>query len=237
MIRIAICDDDKTITDQIEVLMEKNLIENKIVSKALDVFNSSQNLLTYINNNNEYDLIYLDIEMPEMDGITLARKIRENNREVVFIYISSHDNYFVDLFPVLPFRFLRKPIDKEQFAIDFKAAFQEINRTDYYFYYDYRSIRYRVPIREIIYFESYGRNVYIVTKTKKERFLGKLNDLEKRLAEQKAQFLRIHQSYLINAALMEVLNFDYVIMCNGETLRISQDRKKHIREQYFRMEK
>ncbi len=237
MIRIAICDDEKRITDKIESLLERNLKENHIVSKAVDVYNSSQNLLSYINEKNEYDLIYLDIEMPEMDGIALAQKIRENNREVIFIYISSYENYFVQLFPVMPFRFLKKPVDENQFAIDFVAAFEEINRKDYYFHYDYRGVRYRIPTKDIIYFESFGRNVYVVTKSKKSRYLGKLGDVEKQLAEQKAQFLRIHQSYLINASLMEVMNYDYITMCNGERLRISQERRKQIRELYFGMEK
>ena len=62
-----------------------------------------------------YSLIFLDIEMELVDGISAARLIRETDRSVLFIYISGYDSYLKELFEVEPFRFLSKPLEKELF--------------------------------------------------------------------------------------------------------------------------
>lgn len=241
MIRIAVCDNEKAVTHKLEVILEENAKKNLIVNQTVDVYNSSLTFMNYLNHYPEfYDLIYLDIEMPEIDGINLARKIRENNRNVIIIYISAHENYCADLFPVFPFRFLKKPIDEDAFAADYAAAYAEISRPEYFFSYHVRGVLYRNPLKDIIYFESSGRNINIVIKNKKEKseqFRSKLGDLETHLMEHQAQFLRIHQSYLINVNLITEFGFDYVKMFDGAILPISQEKQKHIRREYFNMEK
>lgn len=229
MIKIAVCDDNKIITDRIEELLKQNLNRKKFVKYTVDIYNSSLNLLNYINDNNSYDLIYLDIQMPELDGIRLATQIRQTNREVLLIYVSSYDNYFVELFPVSTFRFLRKPIDEEQFAQVFDAAFDEIHRIDRHFHYEFDNNHYRIPINEIMYFESVAHSIHIVTQNKKERFRGKLDNIEEQLKDQQVYFMRIHQSYLVNTAMIKEVNYDYLIMLNGIPLRISQNRRKQLR--------
>lgn len=236
MLKIAVCDDDIVITAKIETLLENILKRNLIEVDTIDVFNSSRNFLNYVKKNNEYDLIYLDIEMPEVDGIKLAEKIREENRDVLFIYISSYENYFVDMIKVTPFRFIRKPIDDRQFTEDLNAACKEIMERAAYFEYTYNKVTYRVLIKDIIYFESFGRNIHIITTKEIRRYVGKLNQVEKQLKLLKSQFLRIHQSFLVNRNLIVEINFDNLIMSNGESLRISYDRRKQIRRSYLNTE-
>ena len=73
-----------------------------------------------IEKHGSYDIIYLDIEMENMDGITVARKIREQDPYTILLFVSSYDSYYEQLFEVEPLRFLRKPINPEKFEEYFK---------------------------------------------------------------------------------------------------------------------
>ncbi len=83
-----------------------------------------------IQSGERYGLIFIDIEMEQIDGISAARKIRETDHSVLFIYISGYDKYLKELFEVEPFRFLSKPLDKEKFRRYFKEACHRIGETE-----------------------------------------------------------------------------------------------------------
>lgn len=110
MIKIAICDDDKNIAAKVENILEEIGKEN-LLKISIDVFYSGESLQKFYENGNTYDLIYLDIEMTMLNGIEVAKYIRERDRYTIIIYISSHEEYLIQLFEVEPFRFIRKPID------------------------------------------------------------------------------------------------------------------------------
>ena len=108
MLKIAICDDDLGFTGSLE-----NLVLEESRSMGLrvdtDVFFDGNILLKSIQSGERYGLIFIDIEMEQVDGISAARKIRETDRSVLLIYISGYDKYLKELFEVEPFRFLSKP--------------------------------------------------------------------------------------------------------------------------------
>lgn len=120
--------------------------------------------------------------------------------------------------------------------ICFKAAYEEIITEDAYFRYSYQRVKHKIPIKDILYFESNRRKVSIVTLNGSFEAYEKLNSIEKSLKECKASFLRIHQSFLVNYKHVESQAYDFVIMDNGEKLSISEDRRKLISEQYCSME-
>ena len=121
MLKIAICDDDLGFTGSLE-----NLVLEESQSMGIrvntDVFSDGKTLLKSIQSGERYGLIFIDIEMEQVDGISAARKIRETDHSVLFIYISGYDKYLKELFEVEPFRFLSKPLDKEKFRRYFKVA-------------------------------------------------------------------------------------------------------------------
>ena len=107
MLKIAICDDDLGFTGSLETMV---LEESRSIGIRVDtnVFSDGKTLLKSIQSGERYGLIFIDIEMEQVDGISAARKIRETDRSVLFIYISGYDKYLKDLFEVEPFRFLLK---------------------------------------------------------------------------------------------------------------------------------
>ena len=229
MLKIAICDDDLGFTGSLE-----NLVLEESQSMGIrvntDVFSDGKTLLKSIQSGEGYGLIFIDIEMEQVDGISAARKIRETDHSVLFIYISGYDKYLKELFEVEPFRFLSKPLDKEKFRRYFKEACHRIGETEVFYQFKFNKKIQKVPLKDVVYFESRNRVVYIFFQDRSTAyFYGQLNNVEKELANSRKYFLRIHQSFLVNYDYITKMNFfNITISMNGKEmeLKISEDRQR-----------
>ena len=232
MLRIAICDDDLVFASKIEAMLLQ-ISKKQMIKMNIEVFSDGSELWDDIAfGKNKYELLYLDIEMVRINGIEVARKIRENDADAILIYISAYDNYFIELFEVEPFRFIKKPVDDYIFEVYFNKAYERILNDETYFEYRFNKADYKIPINNISYFESSGRLINIIHMDGKDKFYGKLNYVEKQLGDSKIPFLRIHQSYLVNYRFICKISFSHVTLRDGTVLQISEDRQKKIREQY-----
>lgn len=235
MLNIAICDDDILMTGKMEMLVQ-NIGRWNFVPIEMEVFWSGESLVEAVAKESCFDIIYLDIEMGREDGISTAKKIRKYDKNVLIIYVTSYEHHMQESFCVRPFQFLLKPVSEQQLEVCFKEAYEEINSRDFYFQYSYRRVNYKVPIREILYFESNRRKVLIVTIKETFTVYRKLNEIEDSLKRCKMSFLRVHQSFLVNYKHVEKQSYDFVVMDNGKRISISEDRRKMISEQYCSME-
>lgn len=235
MINVAICDDDVAITGRLETMLQE-IARKKFVQIETEIFWDGRRLAETIETDRYFDIVFLDIEMGREDGITVAHRIREIDKNVLIVYVTSHESYMQESFEVRPFRFLVKPVGREKLEKCFREAYEEISSKDSYFRYSYQRLNHKVLIRDILYFESNRRKVYIVTEKEEFELYGKLNEIEEILKISKAVFLRIHQSFLVNYKHVERLGYDFVVMDNGKRISISEDRRKQISEQYCTME-
>jgi len=169
-----------------------------------------------------------------VDGISAARQIRRIDRSALLIYVSGYEQYLKELFEVEPFRFLSKPVDGAKFRKYFRDACARIGETEAYYRFSFNKEIRKVAVRDVVYFESRNRVVHIfMADGSEERFYGRLNTVEKDLSEGRQEFLRIHQSFLVNYSYIEKMNFSVVtvIFGNGKrtALKISEDREKAVR--------
>lgn len=231
MINIALCDDDIPFTGEMDTYLNKIGKENYI-DMDLEVFWDGKDLADMVEAGKRYDLIFLDVEMKMEDGLTAAKRIREIDKMVLIIYVSSHETYMRDSFEVRPFRFLVKPVKIEMFKRCFMEAYNEIIDGNYYFHYRYNRVNYSIPVQDICYFKSKGRKIYIVMNSGIQETYGKLDEVEKKMKKGKIPFFRIHQSYLVNYKKIQGQAFDHVVMSDGKRISISEDRRKEISERY-----
>ena len=245
MINIAICDDDVAMTTTIEEMLYKITNEQSIRINC-EVFFDGATLLDNIRQETYYDLIYLDIEMRKINGISAAELIRSMEVPALIVYVSSYEKYLKELFNTEPFRFLSKPIDGKEFRSVFMDAYKRIRQKSEYFSFSYNKEFIKVPLGRICYFESCNRVIYIHTtrnvKTKnierdelEYKFYGKMNDVEKQLSDSNVRFIRIHQSYFVNFDYIKSMNFTNVTMSDGTVLQISEDKQKKVRTQFCAM--
>lgn len=236
MLRMAICDDNSIFTGELEALVMQE--SQKLgIRVEVDVYSDGKTLLQSIQSGERYVLIFIDIEMKQVDGITAARGIREIDRSVLLIYISGYDEYLKELFEVEPFRFLSKPLDQAQFTRYFKESCQRIEETEIFYQFKYNKGVRKVPLKNVVYFESTNRkvNIFLIDGTQ-ECFYEKLNNVEKDLSKSRLYFLRIHQSYLVNYDYIKKMTFSNITLnYSGKEieLKISEDRQKKIRQQLF----
>lgn len=229
MLRIAICDDENIMCRQLEDMLSE--IGKKINQEIeAEVYYSGEELCDFLYKGNQYDIIFLDIELNQINGVEVGKKIREEleDEHTQIVYISCKESYAMELFEVRPLNFLIKPFSKEKIELVLKKAVKLLDKEKNFFEYKNSNVTFSVPIRDILYFESHGRKVNMVLVNETRSFYGKLSSVEEDINNR--DFIMIHKSYLINFNFCIEYNYEYVKMLNQEVLTISQNNRKAVRE-------
>ena len=234
MVRVAVCDDDPYILNQMREWLFRiaDQMEMQIES---DFYQDGSEILDGIKADRPYHLIFMDVEMSEVDGLYAARRIREMDKRVLIVYISNHRDHAVDSFAAKPLTYLVKPLTWECFMDIFQQSYEEIlkYRQDFVFATERKTIH--LPIRDILYFRSSDKRVEAVLETEVRDFVAKLDEVEKRLRYSDYPFIRIHKSYLINYCHIERKTPDEVSMSDGTVLQISRRMRAQADQQYGRL--
>lgn len=225
--KIAVCDDEQIICSTLYETLLK-LSEFKSVKFEIDCFTSGEALCREMESTS-YDLLFLDIELPQMNGVAVGQYIRETlkNETIQIIYISSKQKYAMELFDMHPLNFLVKPLtdDKIEKVID---KFLLINKTDVeLFSFKIGHEYYKVHISDILYFSSSGRKIKLITQNKEYEFYGSLEAIYSELKNK--NFLFVHKSFLVNYRYVEKYQYEQVTMSDNRVIPISQSRRKAIR--------
>lgn len=233
-INIALCDDENKICSHIEKML-MNILSQKFLEYDIDVFYSGEALCEEMERT-KYDLVFLDIELPKMNGVEIGKYIREikNDNIMQIVYVSSKQEYAMELFKVRPIDFLVKPIDEKQLEnvmdvyINLNGGMNDIFR------YKKGYSSHKVEIFKIMYFVRNNRKVSMFTTDGEENFYESLEEIYERVKDY--GFLFIHKSYIINYRFIQVMRYDHVVMTDNEEFSISQSRRKIIRDMYNRLE-
>ena len=230
MFKIAVCDDIKVTCDELkEIILSKAkgaLYENI----SVDIFYSGDALISDIGEGNLYDLIFLDIELGgKINGVEVGHIIRDEMDDYItqIVYISSKNNYDRQLFDVQPLHFLQKPIDVSKLLNDIKLAIKISGKENKIF--EFKNLRntVKVPYKDILYFESKGREISLVSCKMQYTFYDNIQELSKVLPD---FFIYPHRSYLVNYELIACFKYEELIMSNGDIIPISRSKRKEIRK-------
>lgn len=237
MYRIGICDDDKELCSGLEEQIY-HIAKELPVKVDVEVWYSGESILNDLGNGTQLDLIFLDIELVHKNGISVGRFIRGEMEDILthIVYISSKQSYAMQLFKIQPLDFLIKPISNEQLKEVLDRSLKQKRSPDSYFEYQKGSSIRRIPTRDIAYFMSMDKKIKLMVKDGKEEFYGKLKNIQEKLP---ADFVMIHQSYIINQLYVSEYSYDSVKMSDGTTLSISKPYRKATRskiKQYRRAE-
>ena len=228
MIRIAIVDDADIICESIERFLTDFSKEHGI-GITFDSFYSGDEIKSKLQNT-YYDCIFLDIEIGTVSGIDVSRYLRETlkNETTEIIYISQHRQYAIDLFDFDPISFLLKPIDPQKLNHALMKLLKRLKINEAVFTFPIGKELYRVPLKDILYFESSDHKIIMHTLTDSHTFYDKMERLVSLLETQK--FLFVHKSFLVNSKHIQKYEYESLLMNNGETIPIAQSKRKAIRE-------
>ncbi|OBZ18553.1 hypothetical protein A8L34_02970 [Bacillus sp. FJAT-27264] len=238
MIHIAICDDDKPTTEQLEDMILNSPIYR---TEKLDVsiFYSGESFTRAIQHSCHFDLVFMDIEMEGISGVTAGHILRADcdNDRVQLVYVSSHEEYHVQLFDVQPSGFLKKPLHRASFEQKLISLVQHIKRKRQrskprLLPINQKGSETLVPIRNIMYLASDRRKVILRTTDEQLEYYSTLSVEENKLPSE--QFVRIHQSYLVNFFYVKQILARRMILTSGEELPISEKQAAAVKKSYLK---
>lgn len=224
---IVICDDERSTCAELEEAVYQ-YAEQKKIRIEVEVFFSGELLEDYLKNN-KVDLLFLDIELPGKNGVAVGSYIRNilEDEKMFLVYISSKEQYAMQLFQNRPFDFLIKPVTEEKLTCVLNNVCRLSEQKRGAVEFQNQGKWYSVDYTDILYLQSAGRKINLITRTGVQSFYGKLSDLEKKIPE--SLFLNIHKSYLVNVDYVKEFTYEWVKMVNGDILNISKKNRAEIR--------
>ena len=227
--RFAVCDDEEKFRVQARDMIDKLAGSLDVI---VDVYEDGRALLDAFDKN-PYDVLFLDIEMPAMDGITLARKLRERSDNIYIVFLTGHVEYALEGYEVNALRYLTKPVQEDKL--------REVIR----FVMDKNTSKRQVMIKEdgeelllnvadIIYFEAQNQYVMIYTTEGEHLIRYNIGDFEEQLKND--GFFRCHRGYLISLAKVKKLVKTDVLMESPDgdvSVPVSRSNVKPLKEALY----
>lgn len=221
MYQIAICDDD--------IRMRRFLhsaVDEAGIHCTVKEFSNGTGLLQ---DAQEYDILLLDIDMPVVNGIEAAKRIRRKDRKVKIIYVTGYQDYMQRSFEVHPFSFLVKPVKKENIIKQIREALlysREEEKADMLRLETMDGME-EIAVSDIYYLEYQNRKLRLVMKYGECMIRGKVSEFSKRLIPY--GFASPHKSFVVNLYHVKAIRGYDILMMNGDQLPLSQKRSTEFR--------
>ena len=220
MLRIGICDDLADARLVLRSALER-ILENRKIQGQFFEFSSGETLLRWYDHHaGELDVVFLDMELHELDGMETARRLRAADAGLQLVFVTGYADHVFDGYSVGALGYLMKPPKQEQLETVLDRAQAALVR-DLDRAYVCRSgdTRYRIPFANILYFISDRRQVTCVTAGRDYTFYGKLDAVAEEVGD---GFVRIHQRYLVRAGAVERMESSEVVLRDGQRLPVSR---------------
>jgi len=221
MLRIAVVDNAERAREQMKELLQRYEHEHNIDFQASYFSNGVDLLRKY---QATYDLIFLDIEMPKKDGITVAREIRQVDPIVTLVFVTRMGQYAVNGYEVRAMDFLVKPISYSAFELRMNRLLDHLQKRDEKFVLiSTKDGMRRIAISELIYVEVIKHQVLYHTVNGIFETNSSMKSVEEELGD--SHFARCDNSFLVNMKYVTWVGQKELLVGN-ETLKISRTRRK-----------
>lgn len=213
--KIAICDDSEADQEYVVNMIKRwESLSNQVVH--IDTFSSSESFLFHYEEESDYDILLLDIEMGEMDGVTMAKKLRESNDTVQIVFITGYSDYIAEGYDVAALHYLMKPVKEGKLYSVLDRAMDKISKNEKVLTFEISGEMTRVAVYQIRYAEVYGNYVTIhalMDVTVKMT----LHELEKELDE---RFYRVGRSAIVNLTQISRVTKSEIKLIDGTSIHL-----------------
>ena len=224
MYKVAICEDEPVFRNEQESIC-RAVFEKLNIEHNLSVFSSGEDFWNTFISGIRYDLILLDIIMDEINGMELARKIREKDGDAAIIFITSHTGFALQGYDVNALHYLIKPLDGDLLERLIKEDYQSRFQCNFLVFKSGAQTL-RIPVRDVICLETVGRRVAITLKDRTVEYSGKLSDL----IEDKQQLVRCHKAFAVNPCNIRELTRTDAIATSGKKIPVSRTYIKDVQK-------
>lgn len=233
---IAICDDDWSAVCLIKKFIEMYMSE-RVIEHYIYTFKSGNDLLSA---QVRFDLVFLDIEMPGMNGLDVHKKLKARYIDTIDVFITSHDSYIDDALRLLPYGFIQKPVEKERFFKVLKGLIEEYNNQDEEIAVRTNDGIIKIKKSHIVYAAIERRKVLLQTLETCIEANEPFNYWKEKLKDK--LFFQVHQSYIVNMRYVKSITktsatMSYINCAKGTdekyNVHVSSRKSAEFRKVYF----
>ena len=228
MINIAFVYDNKEFLELINKLIHSYIVSKKIYCKV-EFYQNPELLYLDFTEKKKFDICFLDIEMPQMNGIELAYKIRENDKLVRVVFLTSHKEFIRVGYKVKAFDFISKEDIREELPDVMDRLLLNLE--------EYRESIYVIQTNSRIEKISYDDIIYIYKEGQNAKFVLKDGETQERISLRKVaeklsddEFVFVERGYIINLSHIKKISSREIELSNGEKKLASRERIHEIRE-------
>ena len=229
MIRIAVVDDDEIYSYNLKNIIINFFNDNNINGEIL-IYNNGKDLLSECYKN-VFDVLFLDIDMPDVTGIEVAEEIRKYNDNIMIIFITNMEQLVFESIKYSPFRFVKKQTMNEEITEVLNALSQKIVKDNLAYKFICNGTQISIRLSEIMYLEAFKHTIVLHQANKNEYKIPITLDHFQMLYES-VGFLRIHKSYIVNYRYIYEINKNSLIITTSDEIPISRHRVPLVKQQY-----
>lgn len=221
-LKVAVCDDDPNVCNELskKIISYDPNVDIMVFSDGAEIIRSDK----------EFDIYFLDIDMPKVDGMKTAEIIRQRSSDAFIFFLTSHFEYIREAFKVRAYRYLVKPLSESEFTEAFMSAVNEIVKKQRIIIKTEKGSE-MVSIDDIVLLEAFGDGTYIYTK--KDVKVGK-EPLKNILDVVGNSFFRTHKSYAVAlSAVKTICNSEIEMNYTDVKVPISRRKIKPFKERLF----
>lgn len=221
------------------LILDDSIQETKHLVACLDYF-FDQVKMTYtyhiyheLNNDidfNGYDLIFLDVEIKDRNGIEFGKVIRNNNCDTPIILTTNYKQYALDGYKIKAERYFLKPIDKDELCIELKEVLNSYISNSKYIY-DEKLYNRRLYFKDIVYIESLSHKTYVHLRNQEvlssTKSLKEWQELTKQI-----YFSQIHKAFLVNLRYIKTYDSKEIKLNDNTILYLSRHYRENFEDDY-----
>lgn len=221
LMKFAICDDEIAQLELLTKLVREWCI---LINEPCKIrtFQSAESFMFSYEDDSDYDLLLLDIQMKEMNGMELANKLRARKEEVQILFITGISDYVFAGYAVNAVSYLMKPVQEKALHECLLRVYDRIHKEVPYLLCEDKGETRKIRISDICYVESAGHNTYLHVGEMEYRSKVGIQELSKQL--EACGFYRLHRSYLVSIAKLESIGKSEVVLEGGCKIPIARGK-------------
>lgn len=220
MINIAVCDDEILECSALAKKI-KDICKNLNTEVSVKQFYHAKDITV---SNDTFDLIFLDILMPELNGMEAAKRIRKNKIKSKIVFVTVTKDYVFEAYDVEAYHYLMKPVKQDKLKNIITRAVKDMqtDENQEYLILPAGKSKRKILLKDILYIESYGRTVIFHCTKEEITDYRRIGELEHSLSDK--NFFRIHKSFIVNLEHTDTYTRKDAVLDNGDTLPIAKRR-------------